>query len=304
MPPGAASAAGTTGLPVRLFPWRIERPVFVIAPPRSGSTFLFECLLQFPELRAFTDREGTYLWRWVLPFHKRAAVSDAIAPEEFGPWRRRQIKALLYARALVKDGRYGQAEQLARLTRQPAMRYLDKSIANTFRLPLLREMFPDATFVYLVRDPRANIASMIESWSVARFQKPKLAPYLREAGSALPAWTYAAPPGWRDVLDRSLPEVCAWSWQQHAETIRDFRSADSGPLVRYEDLVADTGGVVRDLAARLDLEFTPEIADYLERPPRSRTTRTPSSPERRAEVARQVEQVLPTIAPTAARLGY
>ncbi len=53
--------------PVLRLPWRIERPVFVIAPPRSGSTLLFECLAQFRELTAFTDREGTFIWRRVLP---------------------------------------------------------------------------------------------------------------------------------------------------------------------------------------------------------------------------------------------
>lgn len=287
-------------------PWRLERPVFIIAPPRSGSTFLFECLARFPELHAFTDREGTYLWRFVLPFHKRAEVSDAITPEEFGPWRRRQLRTLLYGRTVVKDYRLRPDERLARLVRQPAMRYLDKSIANTFRVPLLAEMFPDATFVQLVRDPRTNIASMIEGWSWPHFQKRKLAPYLEEAGTSLPNWTYAAAPGWRDVLDRSLPEVCAWSWQQHAEAILRWRETadDPGPLVHYEDLVSDPVGVVRGLAERLDLTVTDEIVDYLAHPPQSRTTLPRSSPERRAEVAQQVADVLPQVGATAARLGY
>src|SRR5688572_8054423 len=112
--PGRTAPARRAGAPVRLLPWRIERPVFIIAPPRSGSTFLFECLTRFPELRAFTDREGTYLWRWVMPYEKRMSMSETIAPEEFGPWRRRELKTLLYGRSLLKDSRVRPTEQAVR----------------------------------------------------------------------------------------------------------------------------------------------------------------------------------------------
>jgi hypothetical protein len=297
---------GTPSMRLRLIPWRIERPVFIIAPPRSGSTLLFECLARFPELRTFTDREGTYLWRWVIPYALRAQTSDHISPEEFGSVRRAQLKTLLYARSLVKDQRVSPAEQLARFFREPRMRYLDKTIANTFRQPLIAEMFPEAAFIHLVRNPHDNIASMIEGWSFHKFQKPKLQRYLDEAGSALPAWTYAAPPGWRDVLDRSVPEACAWSWRRHIEAILDWRDQTPapGPIIRYEDLVSDTVGVIRGLASHLGLEVTPEIEEVLVNPPRSRTTLPRASAERRALVAEQVEKVLPTVAATAIRIGY
>lgn len=289
-----------------MIPWRIERPVFIIAPPRSGSTLLFECLARFPELRTFTDREGTFLWRRVMPYELRAQFSDHISPEEFGSVRRAQMKTLLYLRSLMRDQRVRPAEQFVRFFREPRIRYLDKSIANTFRQSLIAEMFPDAAFVHLVRNPSDNIASMIEGWSFHKFQKPTLQRYLDEADSALPAWTYAAPPGWRDVLDRSVPEVCAWSWRRHIEAILDWReqTPDPVPMIRYEDLVSDTVGVIRGLASHLGLEVTPEIDEALVNPPWSRTTLPRASAERRALVAEQVTQVLPTVATTAARIGY
>lgn len=291
---------------LRVIPWRIERPVFIIAPPRSGSTLLFECLARFPELRTFTDREGTFLWRRVMPYELRAQFSDHISPEEFGSVRRAQMKTLLYLRSLMRDQRVRPAEQFVRFFREPRIRYLDKSIANTFRQSLIAEMFPDAAFVHLVRNPSDNIASMIEGWSFHKFQKPTLQRYLDEADSALPAWTYAAPPGWRDVLDRSVPEVCAWSWRRHIEAILDWReqTPDPVPMIRYEDLVSDTVGVIRGLASHLGLEVTPEIDEALVNPPWSRTTLPRASAERRALVAEQVTQVLPTVATTAARIGY
>lgn len=292
--------------PVLRLPWRIERPVFVIAPPRSGSTLLFECLAQFRELTAFADREGTFVWRWVLPYDKRATVSDAIAPDEFPEWRRREVKALFFACTLLTHPTARDRDRLLRLIRQPRMRYLDKTVSNVFRLDLLKEMFPDAAFVFLIRDPRTNLASMITGWPVDRFRKGALTRYVRESGSALGHWTYAAPPGWRETLSWSLPQICAWSWQQHAEAILRFRgSGVAQPLVRYEDLVEDPVSVIGDLAGRLDLEMTPGVTDYLAEPPPSRSTRAPpESAARRADVAAQVESVLPVVAGTAARFGY
>jgi hypothetical protein len=288
------------------FPWRIERPVFVIAPPRSGSTFLFECLVQFRELTAFTDREGTFIWRRVFPYEQRPTMSDAITPEEFGEWRRRQVKSLFYTRGLLKYPTEHGYDRLLRLIRQPGMRYLDKTISNAFRLDLIKDMFPDAVFVYLVREPRANLASMINGWSDERFRKPAQTRYVEETGSALQYWAYAAPPGWRDTLGWRLPEVCAWSWKQHAEAILRFRQTEgSGPLIRYEDVAQDPLRVISGLAHELDLELTPHIVDYLARPPLSRTTLTaPGSAPLRTEVAAQVEAVMPVIAGTAARFGY
>ncbi|WP_456565349.1 sulfotransferase family protein [Blastococcus sp. SYSU D00695] len=278
----------------------------MIAPPRSGSTLLFECLARFGELTAFTHREGTFIWRRVLPYDQRATVSDRIDPAEFSGRRRLEVKALLYAYSALTSPVAARRDRLVRLLRRPRMRYLDKTVSNAFRLDLLAEMFPDASFVFLVRDPRTNLASMITSWPEERFAKPPLTRYVRASGSALPHWTYAAPPGWRSTLGWSLPEICAWSWQQHAEAILAFRrSGAGGPLVRYEELVRDPVSVVGGLARHLGLEMTPDIAEHLARPPRSRTTSTiPSDGARRALVAAQVESVLPRVAETARAFGY
>jgi hypothetical protein len=185
------------------------------------------------------------------------------------------------------------------------MRYLDKTVSNAFRVRLLREMFPDASFVYLIREPRANLASMVNGWGNPRFCKPALTRYVQEAHSPLRCWTYAAPPGWRETLGQSVPEVCAWSWQQHAEAILAARTEqDSGPLIRYEDLVRDPLSVLDRLSGYLDVKVTPEVASYLARPPLSRTTLAVPGSATVAEVDAQVEQLLPHVAGTAARFGY
>ncbi len=291
---------------VHVLPWHIERPVFVIAPPRSGSTFLFESLVQFPELTAFTDREGTFIWNHLLPHEKRATFSDAIAPEEFGWWRRRLLELSFYILGLRGEVAKQGYDRALRLIREPRIRYLDKTISNVFRLDLIKEIFPDAAFVYLVRDPRANLASMLTGWCHERLRKKVFDRYVKAAGSEVTSWTYAAPPGWHNMLGMSLPEVCAWSWIQHVEAIRKFRDqGNPGILLRYEDLVEDAPSVVDALADHLGLRVTPEIRDYLIAPPRSRSTLSAHrSGTDRALLASQVDAVLPMVASAAGMFGY
>jgi hypothetical protein len=228
----------------RRFPWRIERPVFITAPPRSGSTLLFE---------------------------RR--------PDRF-----------------------------ERLVRRPRMRYLDKTKSTCFRRDPIQEMFPDASRVFLTGDPRSNIASMVSGWpELQRFGKPVLRKYVRAAESTVHHWTYAAPLGWRGALDRELPEICAWSWQQHAEELIRFReSVTPGHLHRYEDLVQDPVVAVTRLAGELDLEVTDDIVRYPKRPHLSRTTLTPptATADIQPNIRAQVEAVFPTVSTTANRSGY
>jgi hypothetical protein len=285
----------------------IERPVFVIAPPRSGSTLLFDMLAQFDELRGLMHREAEHVWWHVLPYHKRQQLSDYVSPVELTSLKRLELKALFYGVAVAGAPSMSAAERARALLSTGRIRYLDKTISNCFHLEAIREVFPDAKFVFVVRDPRPNIASMIEGWpELHRFGKAQLTPYISAANGRLPHWTYPAPPGWLSMVDRPLPEVCAWSWRKHVEAILDFRSReDDAPLVRYEDLIANPLDVVRDLATHLELSMTRRVADYVAAPPLSRTTVSAPSPTKWREThGESVVSSLPIVGDTAARLGY
>ena len=43
---------------------------------------------------------------------------------------------------------------------------LEKTPKNALRLPFLARVFPEARFIYLHRDPRRVLASMMEAWTV------------------------------------------------------------------------------------------------------------------------------------------
>ena len=50
-----------------------------------------------------------------------------------------------------------------------APRLLEKTPKNALRIPFLAAAFPEARFIFLHRDPRQNLASIIEAWQSGRF---------------------------------------------------------------------------------------------------------------------------------------
>jgi len=286
-----------------------ERPIFILAPPRSGSAFLFECLCQFKEV-VHLDAEADFIWWHHFPYDAMAQPSDHVAAAALSAAARRRLCRHLYREAVINRLRQRRSGARWRhLLGLESIRYLDKTIANCFHLEVLERLFPDARYLFLVRDPRANIASMIDGWQyLERFGKPQLTSYLRRhAARAIEHWTYPAPPGWQQVVGLPLAEICAWSWQQHVEAVLAFRArrADDVLQIRYEELVERPADVVQDIAGELGLRWSEDVARYVREARLSRTTVTPPSSDKwHLEHARAIAQVLPQVRPTARRIGY
>lgn len=286
-------------------PYPFERPIFVIAPPRSGSTFFFECLRRLAGTMSL-HREADHVWWGVFPYERSFPPTDRVFPDEVNNTERHVLRRRHYMAAATS--------QAARVEDSPTwghrlgfkpIRYLDKTIANCLRMDVVRSVFPDAQFVFLVRDPRANISSMIEGWS--HFPKPQLSPVIESIENAsVECWTYPAPPGWHEVLQRPLPEICAWSWKQHVEYALDF--FDQSPpteCVHYEDLRDSPLQVIEHLSDILSVPMTDELESYLnEMPETSTTVSSPHKGKWKQKNKEDVKSVLPMIRSTARRIGY
>jgi hypothetical protein len=147
------------------------RIIFLLSMPRSGSTVLrlhlnqFEGTLALPETHFFVfhgrhrqldpnspvDREEL-ADRWVrfhrirkMPFDKEALRKHIVADAR--SWK----DILLFT---LEAYRQDQAPELA----DPL--WVEKSPPHIFHQPAIREMFPEARFIYLLRDPRAVIGSL------------------------------------------------------------------------------------------------------------------------------------------------
>jgi hypothetical protein len=285
-----------------------DRPIFILAAPRSGSTFLFDLLSRFHRLWAW-HAEVDAIWWHHFPYERLAEPSDHIGAEEYTPRRVARIRRDFFRYSLYARQERGEACTLAeRLGLVRDIRYLDKTIANCFHVGFLRRAFPDARFLLLLRDGRATISSMMEGWQdPERFVKHQLTPLI-PPGSAIQHWSFPAPPGWREQVHRPLEEVCAWSWMQHVETAaRELESVpdEQKRTLRYEEVLEDPGSAARELAAFCALESTPTVERFLAEKPLSRTT--VSAPEKdkwKRKHGRAIERIVPTIEPVMRQLGY
>lgn len=261
---------------------RFDRPIFIVSTPRSGSTLLFETLEAAPALYT-TGNES----------HRLIESVPGLSPSDHG-W--------LSNRLVAADATPQAAEQLAagflqclkdRDGRPPGQhfRMLEKTPKNALRIPFFDAAFSDAQFIFLHRDVRQTLSSMIEAWLSGRFRT-----YPRLDGWNGHPWSLLLVPGWRDLAGQDLPRVVANQWAitmnqllDDLESIPDHRKR----AISYDSFLDSPGAVIPLLAESLDLGWDRPLAGQL---PLSKTT--VSRPDR--EKWRQIEDVIQPLLPIVA----
>lgn len=283
-----AARASTRARPVAF-----ERPVFVIAAPRSGSTLLFETLAASARLcsiggEAHAVFEGEPRLRPGAP----GVGSNRLGARHATPDLGARLDAALRAQLVDESGR-----ALA----DPGDRHLlEKTPKNALRVPFLDALYPDARFVFLWRDPRESLASIIEAWRSGRWRT-----YNGLPGFDGP-WSLLLPPGWEALNGRPLEEIAAFQWEAANRTALD--DLESLPSERwcfldYATLVSAPERSVRAICDRLGLEVDANLAHRLARPqPHSRYTHTPPAPDKWRRHEAEIARVLPTLEHTWRRL--
>lgn len=281
---GSGWSASPRGTPAGTPRTRIDRPLILLSAPRSGSTLLFETLSQAPEL--FTIGHES---------HRLIEGLPGLHPSSRG-WESNRLHASDATQEVAQAVRSAFAHALRDRNGKPpppgaAVRLLEKTPKNILRVPFLRTIFPDARFVYLSRDPRAVLASMMEAWQSGRFRT-----YADLPGWKGPPWSLLLVPGWQGLIDRPLEEVVAAQWATAtAILLQDLVTLprDTWCWLRYEDLIASPDTEVRRLCAMTGVEWDREVWSL----PLSRHTLTPPDPQkwRRHEAA--IERVWPTVEP-------
>lgn len=286
LPSELGAAAGLAAGPVRR---RLDRPIFVVCSPRSGSSMLLESLARAKGV--FTiGGESHEVFEKNIELHPAShgwesnALSAADATEAIAI----RLDETFAARARDRDGNppVGRA----------GIRLLEKTPKNALRVPFLAEAFPDAVFVYLHRDPRPTISSMLDAWRSGRFVT-----YPRLPGWADTAWSMLLVPGWRDQIGRPLEEVAAHQWATTTAKVLDDLQAlppDRWCTISYEGMLADPNGVLSELAQRLGLEWDRPLPGP---PPNSRTTLDDPAADKWKRNEEPIERVWPMVSTVAAR---
>ena len=270
-----------------------RRPIFVVAAPRSGSTLLFETLAASHHLHTLGG-EAHWLIEDLAELRPSAPGVDSnrLTAEHFTAERAARIYASLAVH--VRDAEnnvvpYGEG-----------LRLLEKTPKNSLRIPFLDRLFPDASFVYLWRDPRESIASIIRAWKSGKWKT-----YNGLEGFPGP-WSLLLPPGWRELRGKPLEEIAAHQWSITNRIVLDDLATfapERWTTLSYGDLIADPKAQVARLCAFLGIGIDAALAWRLNAPlPHSAFTLTPPRADKWRELEPQVTQVLPLVEPVWQRL--
>jgi Sulfotransferase family len=269
----------------------------VIGCPRAGTSALQELLVQSPELGS-VQSEGHILWDAYHHPRDRGWDSDALGAGDVSDRERAYI---YLAVKWFAGGALGSAP-----------RFVDKTAESCLRIPYLLELFPDARFVFLRREAAGNVNSLIEAWRARpRFVKYRLPETLDGLGELSgDRWSFALIPGWRELREAPLEEICARQYVACNEAAMDALDAIDPSRrfdVSYERMFGEPLQTAFELYDWLGLEFSGEIEAYaaaLDRTPSSTALTAPRPDKWRDQNPEAIERILPLTAATERRLGY
>jgi hypothetical protein len=284
-----------------------EPPVCIIGHWRSGTTLLHEllCLDErhtypttyecFAPSYFLISEDFANRWlRWLVPSH-RPTDDMAVAwgrpqEDEFAlcnlgqpspyltiafPNRPPQFPEYLDLESLTPDALRNWKRSLLHFLKQIAFknpkRIILKSPVHTFRLKILLELFPEARFVHIVRDPYVVFPSTVHLWrslyAIQGLQRP----------------TYE---GLHEYVFETFIHM-----HEKLKLTRQLVPPSRFCELRYEELVRNPIEQMRALYQKLDLgdfeRVLPALKEYLEGVKNYRPNRYELSPEVRDEVTRR-----------------
>ena len=283
--------------------------IFIIGSGRSGTTLLYNLLATHPEVAWFSvlsNRSPDSHWRirahrlLDAPLVGERLKRAIVHPTRWGPFlglvpsEGQDIYEGLCG--LRQDGRSteedwepeveerlkGVMDLHLRLTGRD--RFLSKRTSNTQRLRLVARMFPDASYIHIIRDGRAVALSYrrVEWWPRTHL------------------WWAGTTPEGLEAEGQDPLEVAALHWSHNVEEVLgNARVLANYQEVRYEDLVADPVDTVMGLLGFCRLR---EDDAFMARLPRSMPDM--NRKWRTAMDARERKVVEETAGGTLARLGY
>lgn len=171
----------------------LERPIFVVAPPRAGARLA----------AAVLPTAGC----WSLGYGVGALLAPLPELDPPDGSREGRLEAADCTPRVRQKLRAHLQVQFARSGRAASGRLLHAHPRNALLVPFLDAAFPDAAFVYVHREPVDALSEALPVW-----REGTAVTYPKLAGWTGPAWSFLLVPGWRELSGRPLAEVVTEQW--------------------------------------------------------------------------------------------
>lgn len=243
---------------------KFDRPLFIVSAPRAGSTLLFDLLAKYPDVWTIAEESHEAI-EGIAGLHpaERDFHSNCLTADDATAARSLQLKQRFTMRLQDRDAqRY---LDLPPETQPSQIRFLEKTPKNALRIAFLKAIFPDARFIFLYREPKENVSSLIEGWYSRRFLAYKTL-------SRWPhrEWSFLLPPNWREYENAGIAEIAAYQWRQSNQLILEALEtlpAHQWCKVNYTELIANPHAVLQRLGTFAALHADTQLQQYLQAPP-------------------------------------
>ena len=229
------------------------RPVFIVSTPRAGSTLLFNSLSNSADVWT-TGEENHELLETITGLHPKDNHyhSNCLFAKDATREILTELSRRFSQRLVNQQGQWYQ--DLNDQQRPREVRFLEKTPKNALRIPFIKALFPDAVFIYLYREPYANINSLMEGWRSRRFIAYKKLP-----DWSFKDWSFLLTPDWQKLNNKSIVEISAHQWAITNQTIMmDIKalSASDWTMLSYDELITNPQQTLEKLVEFMHMEFS------------------------------------------------
>ena len=237
------------------------QPIIIIGAPRSGTNMLRDVLCQFQKVGTWPCDEINYVWK----HGNIGSETDEFSVDMVRPKVKEFIRKEFDNFASDNDLNF----------------LVEKTCANSLRIPFIDQVIPEAKYIFIVRDGVDVVGSAAIRWKAkldlsyivkkVRYVPLLDIPYyaLRYLGSRvykffsseqrLSFWGPSYIGLYEDLKQHSLEEICALQWQRCVDLSEQaFYNMPENQVIKikYEEFVNNPVEVLRQVLSQLGIQHT------------------------------------------------
>jgi len=229
-------------------------PIFILGPPRSGTTLLLQELITHSDvvffsnlmvflpklmLKIFLFTKGSILKLSEVKEAEYGYVPGLNSPNEAG-----QVFREWFKKKPSKEKTKLIKNTVNFISTKAGCPLVSKNLNNATRLKTIIELFPDMKIIYIKRDPLITAQSILSA---------------RRNLSEDAKWFGVKPPGHEKVLSKSLHYQVVWQVKQVEDIIEKFLNTHdvNHYNVTYEDYCANSETHIKNMINQFGLKENP-----------------------------------------------